>query len=249
MNRNHQGRNDQKRTNQGRHHVAYNQAGRSYQRPEFERYERQYGNYRYNGAREDDQRYNFDEEAWESQFNRPPTSKRDSQREKHLNQNQQRRYSVEDDNENDVTYSRGYQEFHRGSEPQQIEPREKYRHERVQNASRDFHGHDLSYRARNEQHPERFMGESKANNKISYSGVGPKNYQRSDSSLEEEICEVLTRDASIDPSDIVVAVENGTVKLAGTVDNREERFAIERVVDGIWGVEDIMNDIKVNKRH
>lgn len=245
MNRNHQGRNDQKRTKQGRHHVAYNQLGRSYQRPEFDRYEKQYGNYRYAGAREDDQRYNFDEEEWESQFNRPPTSKRRFQEEKHLNQNQPRDYTSDEGLEEEVSYSRGYQDFHRGGEPQRVVPREKYRHERVQNASRNFHGHDLSYRARNEHHPERFMGESKR----SYAGIGPKNYQRSDSSLEEEVCEVLTRDALIDASEIIVAVENGTVKLSGSVENREERFAIERAVDGIWGVEDIMNDIKVIKRH
>jgi len=152
-----------------------------------------------------------------------------------------------------MSTSDNYEEFHRTGEPMSILAREKYRHERVQNASPNFHDRDMSYRARSQRHPERFVGETYFESQedlpnISYAGIGPKDYRRTDASLEEEVCEILTQDPYIDASEIYVAVEEGIVKLSGLVDDREERFEIERAVDGIWGVEDIVNDIKVKRR-
>lgn len=244
MNRNHQGRNDQKRTKQGRHHLAYRQLGKSYQHPTYDTYSERYGNYRYEGAYNDDRKYNLmSDDEWESEFNQGPERRKNKPR--HLSPDN--RWN---DNDEPVTTSEGYADFHRSGEPVLVNPKEKYRHQRVQNTERDFHGQGLSYRARSDRHPERFLKEDESDRtaRISYAGMGPKGYRRSDSSLEEEVCEVLTRDPQIDASEIVVAVEDGTVKLSGTVENREERFDIERAVDGIWGVEEIMNDIKVRRR-
>jgi len=51
----------------------------------------------------------------------------------------------------------------------------------------------------------------------SYRGRGPKNYQRSDDRIREDICERLAMDHDVDASDIEVAVAEGVVTLNGTV--------------------------------
>lgn len=81
-----------------------------------------------------------------------------------------------------------------------------------------------------------------------YAGFGPRGYKRSDARIEEELCELLARDHYIDASDIVVAVENGVVKLSGTVNQREDRVEAEMLAESVIGVEDIQNDISVRKR-
>jgi len=65
MNRNHQGRNDQKRTNQGRHHVAYEQTHHSKeQRPQFDSYSKQYSNYRPYEERLKEKRQGYKTPEW-----------------------------------------------------------------------------------------------------------------------------------------------------------------------------------------
>lgn len=81
-----------------------------------------------------------------------------------------------------------------------------------------------------------------------YTGLGPRGYKRSDARIKEELCELLARDHYIDASDIVVAVEDGIVKLSGTVRQREDRVEAEMLAESVIGVEDIQNDISV-KRH
>lgn len=248
MNRNHQGRNDQKRTNQGRHHVAYEQMHRfRAQRPQFDSYSRQHSNYRPYEERLKEKMQGYKTPEWESLINRPFNERKA----RHIDTG----FIDEWDNEDEpMSTSDNYEEFHRTGEPIPILPREKYRHVSLQNTTPNFHDRDLSYRARSERHPERFVGETSFEtsgediSNISYAGLGPKGYRRSDSSLEEEVCELLTQDPYIDASEIFVAVEEGVVKLSGLVDDREEKFEIERSVDGIWGVEDIINDIKVKRR-
>lgn len=82
-----------------------------------------------------------------------------------------------------------------------------------------------------------------------FSGVGPKGYKRSDERIEEDVCEALARDQYIDASEIVVAVKDGLVMLSGSVDNREDRFEAEMLVENILGVEDIENNIRVMKQN
>ncbi len=142
MNRNHQGRNDQNRTNLGRHKLAYRQMGRGVQCPKYESFSSQYETYRF---RED-----VDSPGWRSHFNQP---------EEAAGKIDHRWVDVENDTE---TKSYDYDRFHSGPAPVEMKTREKYRHVEVQNKRRDYHGHDLSYRARSERHPERFLGENSA---------------------------------------------------------------------------------------
>jgi HSP20 family molecular chaperone IbpA len=78
-----------------------------------------------------------------------------------------------------------------------------------------------------------------------YSGVGPKNYRRTDSRVEEEVCERLMEHPEIDASNIEVKVSNGEVTLSGTVNNRTMKHAAEDILDSISGVRDVNNQIRV----
>lgn len=54
----------------------------------------------------------------------------------------------------------------------------------------------------------------------SFMGRGPRNYQRSDDRIREDICERLTEHSHLDPSDVDIRVQNGDVTLEGTVNDR-----------------------------
>jgi hypothetical protein len=76
-------------------------------------------------------------------------------------------------------------------------------------------------------------------------GRGPRGYVRSDARIHEEVCEILTRHPEIDASDISVDVENGTVKLSGTVDDRRTKRLAEDVADLTLGVRDVDNQLRL----
>lgn len=80
-----------------------------------------------------------------------------------------------------------------------------------------------------------------------YAGRGPRNYQRSDDRIREDVNERLTADARIDASDIDVHVQNGEVTLTGTVDERRTRRLAEEIIEDLPGVRDVRNDLRVNK--
>jgi hypothetical protein len=79
-----------------------------------------------------------------------------------------------------------------------------------------------------------------------YSGVGPKNWQRSDERILEDVNEELTRNSHVDATDVEVSVSGGEVTLNGTVATRHEKREAE---DCAWccpGVKDVHNRLKVN---
>lgn len=78
-----------------------------------------------------------------------------------------------------------------------------------------------------------------------FRGRGPKNYQRSDERLCEDINERLTAAADIDAGDIRVEVNAGTVVLHGYVDRRQTRYRVEDLVERCSGVRDIDNRLRV----
>lgn len=81
----------------------------------------------------------------------------------------------------------------------------------------------------------------------SHRGRGPKGYMRSDSRLQELICEMLTDDPQIDASDVAVSVRNGEVTLTGFVDDRGTKFAIEYKIDRRFGVHEINNQLRTTR--
>lgn len=81
----------------------------------------------------------------------------------------------------------------------------------------------------------------------SFSGRGPKGFKRSDERIKEEVCEILTRDHSIDAQDIDVEVKDGEVTLTGTVPDRRMKHMAEDCVERALGVTDVVNNIRVKR--
>ena len=80
---------------------------------------------------------------------------------------------------------------------------------------------------------------------LSHRGRGPKGYRRSDARLTEIICDLLTEAADIDASEVSVDVRDCDVTLEGTVPVRRMKHAIEDLVAGVSGVDEIHNRIEV----
>jgi osmotically-inducible protein OsmY len=80
-----------------------------------------------------------------------------------------------------------------------------------------------------------------------HSGRGPKGYKRGDERIQEDINEQLTHHSEIDAGEIEVKVSNGEVTLTGTVDNREAKRMAEDVAEGVSGVTEVQNQIRVVK--
>ena len=80
-----------------------------------------------------------------------------------------------------------------------------------------------------------------------YAGRGPKDYQRSDDRVREEICDCMTDDPMLDASEIVVVVNNGEVTLSGSVTSRDQKRRAEDVAERISGVKDVTNQLRVTR--
>ncbi|HZU82940.1 MAG TPA: BON domain-containing protein [Polyangiaceae bacterium] len=78
-----------------------------------------------------------------------------------------------------------------------------------------------------------------------YVGVGPKGYRRSDQAIYEDVCERLMRFGYVDASDLEVSVEGGEVTLTGWVDDRDQKRLAEDLSDGVAGVHDVHNRIRI----
>jgi hypothetical protein len=77
-------------------------------------------------------------------------------------------------------------------------------------------------------------------------GRGPKGYQRSDDRIREDICERLMA-SPYDASDVEITVSQGEVTLVGTVHSRADKWGIEDVADSVLGVQDVHNQIRLNR--
>ena len=77
-------------------------------------------------------------------------------------------------------------------------------------------------------------------------GRGPRNYKRADERIREDVCECLTEDAYIDASSIDVAVTEGEVVLTGIVFQRDDKRRAEDLAEGISGVKDVRNNLRVS---
>ena len=81
----------------------------------------------------------------------------------------------------------------------------------------------------------------------SFRGRGPKNYQRSDDRIREDVCERLAFDHDVDASDIEVNVNGATVVLSGSVNDRYAKRRAEDIAEAVWGVKDVQNQIRVSR--
>jgi len=81
-----------------------------------------------------------------------------------------------------------------------------------------------------------------------FTGRGPRNYHRSDERIYDDVCDLLPRHGEIDATSMEVEVHNGVVTLHGTADSGRIRRLTEEVVEGVAGVHDVRNDLRVNQR-
>ena len=78
-----------------------------------------------------------------------------------------------------------------------------------------------------------------------YRGIGPKNYQRSDDRIREDLCDHLCDAWDVDASDIDIKVRNGIATLTGSVRERAMKHRAEDLAERIPGVQDVENQLKV----
>lgn len=81
----------------------------------------------------------------------------------------------------------------------------------------------------------------------SYRGMGPKDYERSDQRIREDVCDLLTDDENIDARDITVKVERGEVILEGSVTSRHAKHMAENLADACSGVKEVHNRLRVRR--
>jgi hypothetical protein len=79
----------------------------------------------------------------------------------------------------------------------------------------------------------------------SFRGVGPRDYQRSDARIHEDVNACLTQDHAVDASAVHVVVEGGVVTLTGTVPDRMMKHRVEELLERISGVREIENQLKL----
>ncbi len=82
-----------------------------------------------------------------------------------------------------------------------------------------------------------------------FAGRGPKGWSRSDNRIREDINERLTEHPYIDASDIEVQVSQSEVTLTGTVEDRQAKRLAEDIAEGVSGVKEIHNQLRLQPRH
>ena len=78
-------------------------------------------------------------------------------------------------------------------------------------------------------------------------GRGPKGYRRSDERIREDVNDRLGDDYYIDASDIEVMVSNSEVTLTGTVPTRNDKRRAEDIAEGVSGVTNVENRLRVKQ--
>ncbi len=80
-------------------------------------------------------------------------------------------------------------------------------------------------------------------------GKGPKDYQRSEERIREDVCDRLSDDDRLDASNIQVQIQKSEVILTGNVSSRDEKRRAEDLVESISGVRNVENRIRVGNPH
>lgn len=98
-------------------------------------------------------------------------------------------------------------------------------------------------------HGQGSYGDSGFSQRQSHRGKGPKNYERSDSRIKDDVNDALYDHHDIDASDIEVEVNGGIVVLQGEVSSRNEKRDAETAIDYISGVQNVENRLHIKSHH
>jgi hypothetical protein len=82
---------------------------------------------------------------------------------------------------------------------------------------------------------------------ISHRGKGPRGYKRSDQSIYEDVCEMLSLHPELDATEVEVELKEGIVYLRGKVHSRKSKKMAELEIEGISGVIDVQNYLTIVK--
>jgi hypothetical protein len=77
---------------------------------------------------------------------------------------------------------------------------------------------------------------------------GPKGWRRTDDRILDELAEAIAR-SGVDASQVEVTVQDGVVRVAGTVEHREDRRMIEDLARDVHGVRDVEERVRVRRPH
>ena len=80
-----------------------------------------------------------------------------------------------------------------------------------------------------------------------HAGKGPKGYRRSDDRIREDVCDRIASWGWVDASDVEVRVQEAEVTLSGQVGTRRDKRLLEEMIDGVPGVLDVHNQIRVRR--
>ena len=92
---------------------------------------------------------------------------------------------------------------------------------------------------------EAWYGQYQSGRGAGFRGKGPKNYNRSDERIREDVCDRLCDDAEIDASDVEVVVSDREVTLNGTARSREQRRWAEACAEDVAAVTHVQNNLRV----
>nr|WP_315591866.1 BON domain-containing protein [uncultured Cupriavidus sp.] len=112
------------------------------------------------------------------------------------------------------------------------------------NGAQRLYPGDPGYR----EHPTRDIASTRIGAGGRLTRNGPKNYARADDRIRDDLCDRLAMNDALEVSEITVDVEQGIVKLGGTVGDRYTKRQIEEIAANTFGVDDVENDIHVASR-
>jgi osmotically-inducible protein OsmY len=167
---------------------------------------------------------------------------------KHANLNRERRepehdrYPAKDDR-------RHRDEAKEKNEEQQFKPRESSFYGNISQREGNEFEREAGYRERfrkiGEGYQQKDQGKAWPNYPKDHRGKGPKNYQRPDMRIQDEVHHLLTDHPALDASDIEVKIENGDVILTGSVETRQAKRLAEDICENVKGVKNVENRLRV----
>ena len=92
-----------------------------------------------------------------------------------------------------------------------------------------------------------WFGDEEQRRERDHRGKGPRNYQRSDERIAEDVHQRLADDHHLDASDIEVTVSGREVTLNGMIGSRGAKRHAEDCADAVSGVEHVQNNLRLRK--